>query len=575
MIGRIIGNYRVTSELAHGAMGTVYRGQHMHLPREIVVKSILLSAFSPSAQSHLKARFRREAYIQSQLDHPNIVRVYEFFAAEDNYYLVMEYVPGMTLRDLLLRQGVPTPAQAVYLCKQALSALDFAHNFSYVDESDIRHTGIIHRDIKPANILLDNKGKLKITDFGIVKVLGEQGTGGGMTQTGFHPGTVEYMSPEQLLGLNIDVRSDLYSLGVTFYEMLSGRLPFERSATGSDWEVRKGHIEVAPPPILEYRPDLPPTLAAIIMRSLQKSPNERFQTAAEFSEALQIHDRTIGAETPTRGMSGRLTKPIAPQATAMDEAATLIAKPSAANQLPSQSPSSDPTSWSSVSPSSSLSSPQNIQMEEAFTMPISQSRAANSSNSADAPAQIAARNSNPTNEETVVAPRRNSSKSRLGLAAAGIGLLLTGAAGAYFLSSGRDQRNVQNVAVKIDPTATPALAPSVSPTAKPNPTVKPKPSPTVQAGVVVKPPTPVPSSTPKATSAPGDLLLQAKALEDSDKYGEAIAKYGEYQQTNPGFVNEEKAGSRINLLSNVRRLLAEAQADMQAGRYIVAREKYK
>ena len=198
-----------------------------------MVKSILLSAFSPSAQSHLKARFRREAYIQSQLDHPNIVRVYEFFAAEDNYYLVMEYVPGMTLRDLLSRQGVPTPAQAVYLCKQALSALDYAHNFSYVDESDMRHTGIIHRDIKPANILLDNKGKLKITDFGIVKVLGEQGTGGGMTQTGFHPGTVEYMSPEQLLGLDIDVRSDLYSLGVTFYEMLSGRLPFERSATGS------------------------------------------------------------------------------------------------------------------------------------------------------------------------------------------------------------------------------------------------------------------------------------------------------------------------------------------------------
>ncbi|HEX9003403.1 MAG TPA: serine/threonine-protein kinase, partial [Blastocatellia bacterium] len=289
MIGRIIGNYRITSELAHGGMGTVYRGQHVHLPREIVVKSILLSAFTPSAQSHLKARFRREAYIQSQLDHPNIVRVYEFFAAEDNYYLVMEYVPGMTLRDLLLRQGVPTPAQAVYLCKQALSALDYAHNFTYVDESDIRHTGIIHRDIKPANMLLDNKGRLKITDFGIVKVMGEQSTGAGMTQTGFHPGTVEYMSPEQLLGLDIDARSDLYSLGVTFYEMLSGRLPFERSSTGSDWEVRKGHIEKDPPPILELRPDLPPTLAAIIMRALQKSPNERFQTATEFQEALNIY----------------------------------------------------------------------------------------------------------------------------------------------------------------------------------------------------------------------------------------------------------------------------------------------
>ena len=341
MIGRIIGNYRITSELAQGGMGDVYRGQHVHLPREVVVKSILLGAFSPSAQSHLKARFRREAYIQSQLDHPNIVRVYEFFAAEDNYYIVMEYVPGMTLRELLSRQGVPTAAQAVYLFKQALSALEYAHNFSYVDESDIRHTGIIHRDIKPANILLDHKGKLKLTDFGIVKVLGEQGSGA-MTQSGFHPGTIEYMSPEQLLGLDIDVRSDLYSLGVTFYEMLCGRLPFLRSATGSDWEVRKGHIEIEPPPILEIRADIPPTLAAIVMRSLQKSPNERFQTAAEFLEALQIHERTVGVE-PVRGITGRLTKPLTGQPTIGDEAATLIAKTRSSKPFPSQ-PSSQGSS---------------------------------------------------------------------------------------------------------------------------------------------------------------------------------------------------------------------------------------
>lgn len=544
----------------------------MHLPREIVVKSILLSAFSPSAQSHLKARFRREAYIQSQLDHPNIVRVYEFFAAEDNYYLVMEYVPGMSLRDLLSRQGVPTPAQAVYLCKQALSALDYAHNFSYVDESDLRHTGIIHRDIKPANILLDNKGKLKITDFGIVKVLGEQGTGAGMTQTGFHPGTVEYMSPEQLLGLDIDVRSDLYSLGVTFYEMLSGRLPFERSATGSDWEVRKGHIELTPPPILQYRPDLPPTLAAIIMRSLQKSPNERFQTAAEFLEALQIHDRTVGAETSSRGTTGRLTKPIAPQGTAMDESATLIARPLSASQGSLQPPISIPTGWPSDSSSGSGPSPQGLQKEDALTMPISQSRVSNSANESAQPAQIAARNSNPTNEETIVVPRRSSSKSRLALAAAGLGLLLTGAAGAYFLSGQRNQQSMQNVAVKPDPTVTPTTVAMVNSTASPTPTTKPKVSPTAQAVVAAKP---VASTTPPASKRPPDLLTQAKALEDSEHYDEAIAKYSEYQRSNPGAMENGLALSRINILTNVKRLLNQAQADMQAGRYIGAREKYK
>ena len=118
MIGRIIGDYQITSELARSGTGAAYRGQHLYLPREVVIKSLLLAPFSTSAQVHLKARFRREAFIQSQFDHPNIVRVYEFFAAEDNYFLVMEYVQGMSLRDLLARQGVPSPAQAVYLFKQ-------------------------------------------------------------------------------------------------------------------------------------------------------------------------------------------------------------------------------------------------------------------------------------------------------------------------------------------------------------------------------------------------------------------------------------------------------------------------
>jgi len=566
MIGRIIGNYRITSELAHGGMGTVYRGQHVHLPREIVVKSILLSAFSPSAQSHLKARFRREAYIQSQLDHPNIVRVYEFFAAEDNYYMVMEYVPGMSLRDLLSRQGVPTPAQAVYLCKQALSALEFAHNFSYVDESDIRHTGIIHRDIKPANILLDNKGKLKITDFGIVKVMGEPGNSGGMTQTGFHPGTVEYMSPEQLLGLDIDVRSDLYSLGVTFYEMLSGRLPFVRSATGSDWEVRKGHIEMSPPPILELRPDLPPTLAAIIMRSLQKSPNERFQTATEFLEALQIHDRTVG-ETLTRGTTGRLTKPITPQPTLLDEAATLIAKPTNSKPLPSPSPAVVPTDWPSLpssGPSSStgsLSLQPNALIEEAATMPMTRG-----ANSAGPMGQPAPPSSNPTNEETVIAARHGSSKGRMGLAAAGIGLLLAGtAAGSYLFSGQRKQDNSQIVAVKVEPSATPTPVPSVSPT--PKPTVKPKPSPAVSTGTSVSP-------APVASEA-GALLRQAQALEDKEQYAEALARYIEYQSRNPNAADSALVTTRINLLNTALRFFAEAQAYMQAGQYPKAKERYR
>ncbi len=295
MIGRTIGNYEITGELAQGGMGAVYRGRHVSLPREVVVKSILLSSFPPQAQEMLKARFRREAYIQSQFDHPNIVRVYEFFTTEENYYLVMEYVQGMSLRDLVKRQGALAPERALPLFKQSLAAIDYAHNFSYVDESGARHTGVIHRDIKPANFLLDGMARLKLTDFGIVKVAGDKD----LTRTGFNPGTAEYMSPEQIRGEEVDARSDLYSLGVVFYEMLAGRLPFPGSETGSEYEVLKGHIELTPPPISAAQPNVPAALAAIVMRLLEKNPDQRFQSADEFLAALLDYERN-GAAAPLR-----------------------------------------------------------------------------------------------------------------------------------------------------------------------------------------------------------------------------------------------------------------------------------
>ncbi|HQR31487.1 MAG TPA: protein kinase [Blastocatellia bacterium] len=287
MVGTTVGNYLITGELAQGGMGAVYRGRHQALPREVVVKSILLSSFPPQAQEQLKARFVREAYVQSQLDHPNIVRVYEFFTAPENYYLVMEFVNGMSLRDLVHRQGALAPNQAVALFKQALSALDYAHNFSYVDEAGRPLKGIIHRDIKPANLLLDGLGRLKITDFGIVKLAGERS----MTRTGFNPGTIEYMSPEQIRGQEVDARSDLYSLGVSFYEALSGRLPFPYSESGSEYEVMKGHTELSPPPLSLLAPHVPAALADVVMRSLAKDPNNRFASAAEFLDALLEYER--------------------------------------------------------------------------------------------------------------------------------------------------------------------------------------------------------------------------------------------------------------------------------------------
>ncbi len=315
MINQLIGNYRITAALAEGGMGTVYRGRHQNLPRDVVVKTIRLSSFHPRDQDQLKARFVREAYVQSQLDHPNTVRVYEFFTAEENYYLVMEFIDGMSLRELIQRRGALEPVHALPLLKQALSGLSYAHKFSYVDESGRSHTGVIHRDIKPANLLLDGLGRLKITDFGIVKVTGESG----MTQTGFNPGTVEYMSPEQIRGLEVDARSDIYSVGVTFYEALSGQLPFPPSDTGSAYEVMRGHTELTPPSLAEVLPDLPAALAKLIMRALEKDPARRYQTADEWLNAITEYEHGAEKSQRTEVIAAAMTEVVNPPTEVLTE----------------------------------------------------------------------------------------------------------------------------------------------------------------------------------------------------------------------------------------------------------------
>lgn len=305
MIGRTIGNYEVISQFGEGGMGELYLGRHTMLAREVVIKTIRTEDFTLRQIDHLRERLEREARIQSQLDHPNIVRVYDFIAVGEMTCIVMEHVPGRDLRKLILRESGPIePVRALCLFKQVLAAIEYAHHFVYRDQSGENHQGIIHRDLKPANILVTPEDKVKVTDFGIVKLRGVRGG----TQIGFNPGTPEYMSPEQARGREIDQRSDVYSMGIVLYEMLTGRVPFDdQGSKTSDYEIRRGHIELPVPPLTSIDPTIPQQLEKIVLKSLEKSPDDRFQTAHQFLEAIEQFEKTGRVTLPRRLQGARET----------------------------------------------------------------------------------------------------------------------------------------------------------------------------------------------------------------------------------------------------------------------------
>jgi hypothetical protein len=271
-------------------MGVVYRGQHLKLPREVAIKSI--NATDRRDARRLKARFEKEAFVQSQLDHPNIVKVYDYIVAEQTYYIVMEYVEGRSLAKLLAREASPLPVErALNLFEQILKALTYAQNFDYRDQGNSLHHGLIHRDLKPGNILITPDDRAKITDFGIVKLVGSEQTG---TLGGAY-GSPEYVSPEQAQDKPVDIRSDIYSLGVILYELLAGEPPFCcNDDARSQMEILKAHLHEPPRPPSALNPQVTPEIETVILRALEKSPERRFADAAEFWRALR---RARGLDT--------------------------------------------------------------------------------------------------------------------------------------------------------------------------------------------------------------------------------------------------------------------------------------
>ncbi len=272
----LAGRYRLDEVIARGGMSTVYRGTDLALDRVVAVK-VALDPLVEQSPIYLE-RFRREANAAAAIDHPGVVTVYDAGADGPTRFIVMEFVHGRSLADILREQSPLEPAEAADIAAQAADALSAAHA-----------RGIVHRDIKPGNIMVTPDGSVKVLDFGIARAV-DSGT---LTQTATVLGTSAYMSPEQALGQPADARSDIYSLGCVLYEMLTGEPPFMAEVAAA---VMHQHVRVQPKPASERNPAVPPALNALVMEMLAKAPGDRPQTAAEVRDRLRQAVGNPGAE---------------------------------------------------------------------------------------------------------------------------------------------------------------------------------------------------------------------------------------------------------------------------------------
>ncbi|MCA9948880.1 MAG: protein kinase [Anaerolineales bacterium] len=276
--GQLVEHYRIEEIIGEGGMGTVYRANDVNLARPVAMK-VMHRQFA--AQTQFQQRFQQEAQAAARLDHPSIVKVYHFGREQGLLYIVMEMVPGLSLgayiKQLAQRNQIVRLDETVLLMAQVAEALGYAHR-----------KGVIHRDVKPDNIIIKAQDerpdepplRAVMTDFGLAKLL----EGGVQTQSGEFMGTLAYVSPEQVMDLPLDGRSDIYSLGVVLYQLATGKLPFEVK-TPSDAVLK--HINQPPPSPRDIQPGLPSAVEAVILKALAKRPTERYQTGEELAHALR------------------------------------------------------------------------------------------------------------------------------------------------------------------------------------------------------------------------------------------------------------------------------------------------
>jgi eukaryotic-like serine/threonine-protein kinase len=293
--GQRIGDYEVVARLGAGGLGVVYEVQHLISGRREAMKILLPDQ---SGTPEMVERFRREVQTLASLNHVNIAQLHTAFYYENQLAMVMELVHGETLRDLRARAGITLPHALAYVA-QVLDALAYAHRL-----------GVVHRDIKPSNIMISDGGVVKLLDFGIAVT----GLGSDLTRAGYLLGSLNYMSPEQIGGSKASPRSDIYSVGVTLYELLTGELPIKGA---NNYEIMMAHINQVPVPPHEIAPMLPIVVSNAVMRALAKDPAQRFATAEDFHSALRLTPvaaeagATFAAPPPTTRSSANIKAPLA------------------------------------------------------------------------------------------------------------------------------------------------------------------------------------------------------------------------------------------------------------------------
>ncbi len=269
IVGQVVDNYKIIEVIGRGGMGVVFKALDLNLEKTVALK--MIDPFLARDENFLK-RFKTEAKALAKLDNRNIVNVYALRETEFGLFMVMEYVSAITISEWLKEKGKFSVKETLDITAQLLNAIGHAHTI-----------GVIHRDIKPNNILLSEDGTVKVMDFGLAKVAQDHGTQATVTYAA--AGTLYYMSPEQIKGLkNVDKRSDIYSIGMTIYEMLAGRTPFEKSE--SEFTIQKQIVEGEIPSPLKYNPVIPKELVKFITKSIDKDPGKRFQDVSEMQKEL-------------------------------------------------------------------------------------------------------------------------------------------------------------------------------------------------------------------------------------------------------------------------------------------------